>query len=160
MRLLGKLFLILIYPFVYALHPRMRKYHALRLKYWAMERDFFKTERRLVVHSTLIAAAWYIMIWHGIGYINATYIKASHEVVENIREAKREAHKSVATNVEERSKFDVNVVDTTERVVVTAEENAAQAQVIETRKDIKASEEEALSLLEQAKRRKAERVKN
>jgi len=157
MGIIAKIFLIIIYPFVYILHPRMRQYHALRIKYWAVDRDFFIEEFRTILYAIFAALFGYWSLFYGVGLIHSAWTKGTHEIRQNYNEERRKANLSISSNPEERSPFNTNVVDSTDRVTITKAENIEQIEVIETVEDIKADEVKFELLLEEARLRRLSR---
>jgi hypothetical protein len=155
---MAKLILWLVFPFVYLLHPRLRKYHALRLKYWAKDKDFFKQEVGIILVSVTVALIVYTAIFGGIAHTLSTGIKVGHIIREGNEAIIREAQLSIAKAPELRSTFDTNVVIAEEAVQITKAEYEAVTETTDLKALAQEKQGEAERLLEKAKRKKRERL--
>ena len=100
--MMKKLILILIYPFVYLFHPRIRRANALRIKFWAMDRDFFREERK-----TLSAIALFsFMLYGGLIYaLPALYLTGGFIIKEsfnNVAEVNVALIRDEQANIDDR----------------------------------------------------------
>lgn len=99
---MNKLLLILVYPFVYLLNPRIRRANALRIKFWAADRDFFQEERKVLIASSACAFLFYAGIVLG---IPSLYWIAGHTVkasMENISAVNKSLIRTSQSNINER----------------------------------------------------------
>ena len=83
MKIFTKIFLLLLYPFVYLFHPEIRKMNASRAKYWLMDNDFFKKELKLISLSSVIAILFYGFLFYGIGHIVGGAKTAAYTIQKN-----------------------------------------------------------------------------
>lgn len=65
-RFFSKVLLILIFPFAVLFHKRLRESATLRLKFWAMDRDFFHKERKQLSSIAIVAFLGWALLVYGL----------------------------------------------------------------------------------------------
>lgn len=108
MKILYKLLLVLLYPFVYLFHPRLRRANALRIKYWAMDRDFFKQERKQLMLIGFISFSF----WFGFIYLLPAMVYSISSIAHQSMNNMSDAHSSaISQETPDIDKFeDPNVI--------------------------------------------------
>jgi hypothetical protein len=108
MKIFKKLLLVFLYPFVYIFHPKIRRANALRIKYWAMDRDFFKQERKKIVFIGLLSFSF----WFGFIYLLPAMVYSVSSIAQQSMSNMSNAHSSaISQKTPELDKFkDPNVI--------------------------------------------------
>ncbi len=149
-----KLILLVIYPFVYLFHPKMRKLHTSRIKYWAVDRDFFKDEIKSITTIGVLAFAFYFFVFYGFAMTVGGAAKLNHAIGESYEDITREARESFATKPEDRSKFDTNVVQEVPDVEIKQEEYDKITTEVKHKDELNETQNDAENLLEKARKQK------
>lgn len=89
---ISKAALILLYPFIYLLHPRVRKANALRIKYWSMDKDFFYTERKAIFQSVIFGSVFYLGLVYAIPALVYAVSYTVNKTTDNIAFALKKAN--------------------------------------------------------------------
>lgn len=90
-RFFYKALLVVMYPFVYLFHPRIRRANALRIKYWAADRDFFRQERKQLTLIAIAGASIYASLLYAIPAMVFTTSYVATETIRNTQAAHKAA---------------------------------------------------------------------
>jgi hypothetical protein len=149
-----KLLLILIYPFVYLFHPRIRRANALRIKYWAMDKDFFREERKAIGSIGLLS----VIVYGGLVYgIPALYLAGGHIVkasFENVGEVNKVLISPERQNITNRVSANIEVKTEVSPAYANIRAIKAEKEAIGAKK-YKEPEDEISDLIKSAKQQKA-----
>lgn len=154
MKFLGKIIFFLIYPFVYLLHPQLRRSHQLRIKYWLMDNSFFKEQFKIIAISFFVAIFCYGFLFHGIGILVAGTKSATYTIQQNIEKSVEEYEESKASNPETRSKFNNDIVQKNKVIEINQEEYESVTVVVDHKKVMKEKEDKLAEMLRKAREKK------
>lgn len=140
--LFKKLLLILLYPFVYIFHPQIRRANALRIKYWAMDRDFFKEERKKLTLIGLFSFTFWFGFLYGLPAMTFAVSSILHQSVINMDKANAAA---ISQETPDLDKF-VN-----ETVIIQTKANPLAENIKEEIKEEESKSEKELTFDEKIK---------
>lgn len=140
--------LFICYPIALIINKDLRKYQKNKIKYWAMDNNYFQNEFKSISNIFLISISIYIFLFFGLAFILKSVMFVVNGVDESLSKAHYEIHNKNFIDATNKESFtNANIVVEKETVEINEQEYKDNKNDINVKDDIKETESEISLLL-------------
>ena len=148
---MNKIILLLLYPFAFIFHPKLRQYQVNRIKYWASDNDYLKEEFDGLSKLLLVGTAFYLLLFIGINFTYSTFILSTKKIGTQISETVYKINIDKNTSADDKEFFNKNIVAEVKTVNISEKEYKEHDKTINYKKEKEKNDNEFAELLRKAK---------
>lgn len=143
-----KILLFILYPVAFIFNKDLRKYQKNKIKYWAADNDYFKSELNGLKDLLIKSAILYFLFFYGIALIYKATLLGIYGVGNSISKVNQEINAKYNIDATEQKSFlNANTIVEKEKVEITELEYQSNLNDVDVKKDIQNTEDEITSFL-------------